>query len=126
MSGQQLLLRQDIAVSQILKKLGQQLQPQQLLEQQDLTIPEILREYGKQFRQIQMQYSDKRNGRCAMGVIMSYFGWDGSNNFEKVNSIIAAENMLKQAGIEEDLLTDLNDSGYTFDMIADYLDRINK
>jgi hypothetical protein len=58
--------------------MSQQLQlRQRLLKQQDLTIPEILREYGKQFRQIQMQYSDGHDGRCTLGVIMSYFGWNG-------------------------------------------------
>lgn len=61
---------------------------------------QILRTNGKQFRQIQLQYSDGQNGRCAMGVIMSYFGWDGSDNFETVNSLLAPSDTLKQAGID--------------------------
>jgi hypothetical protein len=99
---------------------------QQLLLRQDLTISQILRMYGKQFRQIQSQYSDGNDGRCAIGVIMSYFGWDGSGNFETVNSLLAAADTLKQAGIDEDLLIDLNDSGYSFNEIADYIDRTHE
>jgi hypothetical protein len=38
---------------------------------QQLTISQILRVYGKQFRQISEMYSDGRNGRCAVGVIMT-------------------------------------------------------
>jgi hypothetical protein len=45
-----------------------------LKEQQELTVPQILRVYGKQFRQITERYSDGQNGRCALGVIMSYYG----------------------------------------------------
>ena len=99
---------------------------QQLLLGQDLTISEILRTYGKQFRQIQSQYSDVNDGRCAIGVVMSYFGWDGGGNFETVNSLLAAADTLKQAGIDEELLIDLNDSGFTFDEIADYVNELEK
>ena len=48
---------------------------QQLLLKQELTIPQILRTYGKQFRQITERYSDGRNGRCALGVIWSYLSF---------------------------------------------------
>jgi hypothetical protein len=68
---------------------------QQLLLKQELTVSQILRIYGKQFTQVQTQYSDGHNGRCALGVIMSYFGWDGTDDY----------------------------SGYTLDEIADHLDR---
>jgi hypothetical protein len=105
--------------------MGQQLQQQQqLLKQQDLTIPDILREYGKQFRQIQMQYSDGQNGRCAMGVIMSYFGWNGKDDSKATTKLLGTLIALRHAGIDKDLLIELNDSGYTFDEIADYLDNI--
>jgi hypothetical protein len=40
----------------------------------------ISREYGKQYRQIQKRFSDGCNGRCAIGVIMSYFGWSGKDD----------------------------------------------
>ena len=33
---------------------------------------------------------------------------------------------LRRKGIDEGLLVDLNDSGYTFDEIADYLGHINE
>ena len=39
-------------------------------------------------------------------------------------TLLAAFDNMKQADIDEDLLMDLNDSGYRFDEIADYLDRV--
>ena len=99
---------------------------QQHLLKQELTVSQVLRTYGKQFTQIQMQYSDGKNGRCAIGVMMSYFGWDGRVDFDAANNLLAAADVLKHTGIDEDLLIDLNDSGYTFDEITDYLERNNE
>ena len=95
-------------------------------QQQQLTVSQILRVYGKQFRQIQSRYSDGKNGRCAIGVIMSYFGWDGRVNFDTAYDLLVASDVLKYADIDEDLLIDMNDSGMSFDEIADYLDRIDE
>jgi hypothetical protein len=95
-------------------------------QQQQLTVSQILRVYGKQFKQIQSRYSDGENGRCAIGVIMSYFGWDGRVNFDTAYDLLVASDVLKHTGIDEDLLTDMNDSGFTFDAIADYLERNNE
>jgi hypothetical protein len=94
------------------------------MQQQEFSIPQILRTYGKQFTQIRERYSDGDNGRCAVGVIMSYYGWGGSDNFNVVMGLFGALDELKYAGIDEDLLINLNDSGYTFDEIADYIDTI--
>lgn len=47
---------------------------QQILEQKELTVSQILRTYGTQFTQIKELYSDGHNGRCAVGVNMSYYG----------------------------------------------------
>jgi hypothetical protein len=77
---------------------------QQLLFKQELTVSQILRVYGKQFKQIQMQYSDGRDGRCAIGVIMSYFGWDGVDGFDTSRVLADALGELKRAGVDEDLL----------------------
>jgi hypothetical protein len=55
-------------------------QQQQQVLKQELTISQILRTYGKQFKQIAQQYSDGHNGRCALGVIMSYYGWNGKDD----------------------------------------------
>jgi hypothetical protein len=55
---------------------------------------------------------------------MSYFGWDGRNDFDSARALFAALSELKYAGIEEDLLIELNDSGLTFDEIADNLDKV--
>ena len=91
-----------------------------------MTISQILRTYGKQFRQIQMRYSDGQEGRCAIGLLMSFYGWDGKDDLDATKRLLAAFVELKDAGIDEGLLIDLNDSGYTFDEIADYLDRVEK
>jgi hypothetical protein len=99
---------------------------QQLLLRQDLTVSQILRTYGKQFKQIHMQYSDGRNGRCAIGVIMSYYGWNGKDDTQASGKLLGALIALRHAGIDKHLLIHLNDSGFTFDEIADYLERNNE
>ena len=58
-----------------------------------------------------------------MGVIMSYYGWDGKCITNAERRLYAALVALRQAGISKELLIELNDSGGTFDEIADYLDR---
>jgi hypothetical protein len=103
-----------------------QKQQQQQQQKQQLTVSQILRVYGKQFRQISEKYSDGHNDRCALGVLMSYFGWDGRDDYNALNGLFAALGELKYADVNEDLLISLNDSGCTFDEIADYLDRINE
>ena len=100
-------------------------QQQQLLKQ-DMTVSQILRTYGKQFRQIQNLYPDGVNGRCALGVIISYYGWDGRDDSDAAELLLAASIQMKHAVVDKGLLIDLNDSGYTFDEIADYLDRVDK
>jgi hypothetical protein len=87
-----------------------------------MPISHILRTYGKQFRQIQMRYSDGQEGRCAIGVIMSYLGWNGKDDPSSAQILLAAFDNMKHADIDEGSLMDLNDSGYTFDEIADYLE----
>jgi hypothetical protein len=96
---------------------------QQLLLKQEMTIAQILRTYGKQFTQIQKKYSDGHNGRCAIGVIMSYYGWDGKDWAGASSKLFAALFALRHTGISTDLMIDLNDSGSTFDEIANYLDK---
>ena len=91
-----------------------------------MTVSEILRTYGKQFRQIQMRYSDGQEGRCAIGLLMSFYGWDGKDDLDATKRLLAALVELKDADIDEGLLIDLNDSGYTFDEIANYLDRVER
>jgi hypothetical protein len=100
-------------------------QRQQLLKQ-DLTIPQVLRIYGNQFTQITGKYSDGHNGRCAMGVILSYFGWDARLDSDITTNSQAALPTLANAGLLHDFsIIEMNDSGMTFDEIADYLDRAN-
>jgi hypothetical protein len=134
--AQQQLLKQESSVSQILCTYKRQLT--QNLEQdnqrpristigqqskQESSISQIIRAYGKQFTQIRKQYTDGLAGRCVMGVIMSYYGWDGKCITNAERRLYAALVALRQAGISKELLIDLNDSGATFDEIADYLDK---
>jgi hypothetical protein len=96
----------------------------QLLKQ-DLTVSQILRTYGKQFRQIAERYSDGDNGRCAMGVIWSYFGWDGKPDSDMTSSVNAALPTLAKIGLNDDIfIIELNDKGWSFDEIANYIDKI--
>ncbi len=132
----QQLLKQESSVSQILSSHKKQLT--QNIEQcthlphtgtinkqsnQESSISQIIRTYGKQFKQIRKQYTDGLGGRCVMGVIMSYYGWDGKCITNAERRLYAALVALRQAGISKELLIELNDSGATFDEIADYLDR---
>jgi hypothetical protein len=132
----QQLLKQESSVCQILSSHKKQLM--QNIEQythlpltrtinkqsnQESSISQIIRTYGKQFKQIRKQYTDGLEGRCVMGVIMSYYGWDGKCITNSERRLYAALVALRQAGISKELLIELNDSGATFDEIADYLDR---
>jgi hypothetical protein len=99
---------------------------QQLLLKEKLTISQILRAYGKLFTQITERYSDGRNGTCAIGVIMSYYDWNGKDDTQASGKLLGALIALRHAGINKHLLIHLNDSGFTFDEIADYLERNNE
>ncbi len=98
---------------------------EQLLFKQDLTVSEILRTYGKQFKQITERYSDGHNGRCALGVIMSYYGWNGKDDSQAASKLLGTLIALRCAGIDKNSLIDMNDSGMSFDEIADYLDKFS-
>ena len=102
--------------------MSQLRQQQQQLLKQELSIPQILRTHGKRFRQIKKRYSDEFDGRCAVGVIMSYFGWNGRHDSDASNRLQTALHALKDAGIRSGTVIKLNDSGETFDGIADYID----
>lgn len=101
--------------------VSQQQQQQQLLKQK-LAVSEILRVYGKQFTQITERYSDGHNGRCAIGIIMSYYGWNGKDDSHAGGKLLGVLITLRHAGIDKNLIIRLNDSGATFDEIADYLE----
>lgn len=87
------------------------------------SISQIIRTYGKHFNQIRKRYTDGLGGRCVMGLIMSYYGWDGKCITNAERKLYAALVALQRAGISKELLIELNDSGATFDDIADYLDK---
>ena|ERR671910_330788 len=97
---------------------------QQLLFKQQLTISQILREHGKRYRQIQSQYSDGHSGRCALGVIMSYYGWNGKDDSQATRKLLNTLIALRCAGIDKNLIIEMNDSGNH--EIAAYLDSVSK
>ena len=133
----QQLLKQDSSVSEVLSCQKKQLtlnieqhadevHMNKLDHKSNLesSISQIIRTYGKQFTQIRKQYTDGRSGRCVMGVIMSYYGWDGKCMTNAERRLYAALVALRQAGISNEFLVEMNDSGATFDEIADYLDNV--
>lgn len=58
--------------------------------------------------------------------INELFWLDGKDDYNAASGLFATIGQLKYAGIDEDLLINLNDSGYSFDEIAEYLDIIDK
>jgi hypothetical protein len=53
---------------------------------------------------------------------MSYYGWDGVDKIDAGKKLSATLNALDYTGIDKNLLIEMNDSGFTFDKIADYFD----
>ncbi|MGA6991325.1 MAG: hypothetical protein WBX81_12960 [Nitrososphaeraceae archaeon] len=105
--------------------MSQQQQQHQLLKQ-ELTVSQILRIHGKKFRQVRRRYSDGHDGRCAIGVIMSYYGWNGKDDSHAREKLLGASIALRYMGVHKDTIIRLNDSGETFDEIADYLDTVGE
>ena len=68
------------------------------------------------------RYSDGYNGRCALGVIMSYYGWNDKDDSQSASKLLGTLIALRSAGIDKNLLIEMNDSGFTFAEIADYID----
>jgi hypothetical protein len=95
----------------------------QYLLTQEMSLPEIFCVYSKQFKQIKRRFLDERNGRCAMGLILLYYGWDGHSDTSKPMKITL--NLLREVGTSRGTIIKLNDSGKTFNEIADYLDSSN-
>ena len=133
---QQQLLNQESPVSQVLNRYKKELKKNierqipvptfSIISEelkQEATISQIIRTYGKYYKQIRKQYTDGLGGRCVMGLIMSYYGWDGKCITNAERRLYAALVALRRAGISKELLIELNDSGATFDDIADYLDK---
>ena len=137
MAKQQQLLNQESSVSKVLNRykngLTKNIERRQIPvpnfsiineeSTQEASISQIIRMYGKQFTQIRKRYTDGLGGRCVMGLIMSYYGWDGKCITNAERRLYAALVALRRAGISKELLIELNDSGATFDDIADYLDK---
>jgi hypothetical protein len=55
---------------------------------------------------------------------MSYFGWSGRDDSQAASKLLGTLIALRSAGIDKNLLIEMNDSGYSFEEIADYIDQI--
>ena len=133
--AKQQLLKQESPVSEVLnrykkeltKNIERQLPVQTFISEeeskQEVSISQIIRTYGKYYAQIRNRYTDGQAGRCVMGLIMSYYGWDGKCITNAERKLYAAQVALRRAGISKELLIELNDSGASFDDIANYLDQ---
>lgn len=71
---------------------------------QEVSISQIIRTYGKYYKQIRKRYTDGLGGRCVMGLIMSYYGWDGKCITNAERRLYAALIALRRAGISKELL----------------------
>ena len=54
---------------------------------------------------------------------MSYNGWNGKDESQAASKLLGTLIALRSAGIDKNSLIDMNDSGMSFDEIADYLDK---
>lgn len=54
----------------------------------------------------------------------SYYGWNGTDDSQASGKLLGALIALRASGIDRNLIIEMNDSGFTFDEIADYIDRI--
>jgi hypothetical protein len=57
---------------------------------------------------------------------MSYYGWNGKDVSQASRKLLGTLIALRYTEIDRNLPIEMNDSGYTFDEIADYLDRVSK
>ena len=133
--AQQQVLKQDSSVSEVpgrrrrllsknIRKPAEEPYSNNEVANVDTPVSQIIRSYGKQFTQIRKQYTDGHGGRCVVGLIMSYYGWDGKCVTNSERRLYAALVALRRTGISKELLIEMNDSGATFDEIADYLEKI--
>ena len=62
-------------------------------------------------------------GDVRLVLSWNIMGGDGKHNSDMTKSLQATYHALKKANISDDIIIELNDSGVTFDEIADFLDR---
>ena len=57
---------------------------------------------------------------------MSYYGWNGRDDSQAASKLLGTLIALRSAGIDNNSLIEMNDTDFSFDEIADYLDRIDE
>jgi hypothetical protein len=94
---------------------------QQILQERKLS--EIVRNIP--YRQIKNALGDLMDGRCVIGGIMCYCGWDGKDYWSN-NALEIQTRVLDMVGGTEmwQVLVDKNNSGESFEMMADWLESI--
>ena len=84
---------------------------------------------GQEFNSRQELKEHESTQHQKMSTLMSYYGWNGkrdSNSFDVARSLTSTLHALKNTGVQIDFIAQLNDSGSTFDEIADFLDKMFK
>ena len=61
---------------------------------------------------------------CARRNNELFFGWNGHDDFQASSKLLGTLIALRSAGIDRNLLIEMNDTGFTFDEIADYIDKV--
>jgi hypothetical protein len=56
---------------------------------------------------------------------MSYYGWSGKDDSQAASQLLGTLIALRSAGVDKNLLIEMNDSGLSFDEIADYIDKFD-
>jgi hypothetical protein len=54
---------------------------------------------------------------------MSYYGLSGKDDSQAASQLLGTLIALRCAGVDKNLLIEMNDSGLSFDEIADYIDK---
>ena len=57
---------------------------------------------------------------------MSYYGWNGRDDSQAASKLLGTLIALRSVGIDNNSLIEMNDTDFSFDEIADYLDRIDE
>jgi len=82
-------------------------------------LSQILRQ--TKVKQIQCDLSDGKGGFCALGVLANFYGWDGKGHAGEFYLRVIKE--LGKGGLETWHIFNKNDSGWSFEQIADFLEQ---
>lgn len=85
-------------------------------------VVEIIKQDKHKYGFLRCSLSDEENdSRCAIGLLLSHYGWDGMCNFS--NSLYIADRRLDEliSSYEQKVIADINDNSNSFDEVIDKL-----